>query len=159
MSERARLSVSIHKTLRNRPIKMECTKFKKKQRKQKPFILIHGIEGYRIENDIKNSITRIHSVDDRTFPCHKAKALSLRLCCFWKLMDVLYIHWDNIANLLIYFSILLAFIHSPQTDHTITATQFIFRKFKINIMICSLLSFKTKQKNHLFIPNKSLMGT
>ena len=59
---------------------------------------------------------------------------------------MLYIHWNNIANLFIYLRILIASIHSPQTDYTITATQFIFRKFKINIMICSLLSFKTKQK-------------
>lgn len=111
---------------------MECTKSKKKtkqKKKKNPSYSYIGLKVYRIENDIKNSITRIHSIDDRTFPCHKAKALSLRLCCFQKLMEVLYIHWNNIANLLIYSRILIAFIHSPRTDHTITATQFIFRKF------------------------------
>lgn len=74
-------------------------------------------------------------------------------------MEMLYIHWNNIANLSIGFRILIAFIRSPQTNHTITATRFILGKFKVNTMICSLLSFKTKQKNYLFIPNKSLMGT
>lgn len=141
---------------------MECTKSKEGNQRAGKTFTFTGLKGYRIKSDRKNSITRIHSVHDRTFPGHKAKALSLRLCCFQKLMEVLYIHWNNIANLLIYFRILIALIHSPQTDHTITATRFIFRKiFKINIMICSLLSFKTKQNKsyHLFIPNKSLMGT
>lgn len=57
--------------------------------------------------------------------CHKAKALCLRLCCFQRLMEVLYIHWNNKAKLLIDFRILIAFEHSPQTNHTITATQLI----------------------------------
>lgn len=87
----------------------------------------------------------------------RKKALCLRLCCFQRGMEVLYIHWNNKANLLIDFRIVIAFVHSSQTNHTITATQFIFIKFKIHIMICSLLLFKTK--DYLFIPNKSLMGT
>lgn len=117
-----------------------------KEKSKEPSYSYIGLKGYRIENDIKNSITRIHSCWWQNIPCHKAKALNLRLCCFQRLMEVLYIHWNNIANLLIDFRILITFIHSPQTNHTITATQFIFRKFKVNIMICSLLSFKTKQK-------------
>lgn len=46
----------------NRPIKMECTKFKQKKKgSKKPSYSYIGLKGYRIENDIKNSITRIHS--------------------------------------------------------------------------------------------------
>lgn len=139
---------------------MQCPKSKEGRKREAKTFIFTGLKGYRIKNDRKNPSTRIHSVDDRTFSCHKAKALGLRLCCFQKSVEVLYIHWNNIANLLIQFRILIAFIHSPQTDHTITATQFISRKIlKINIMICSLLSFKINKKSYLFIPKKSLMGT
>lgn len=55
---------------------------KRNKGSRNPLYSYTGLKVYRIENDIKNSITRIHSVDDRTFPCHKAKALDLRLCCF-----------------------------------------------------------------------------
>lgn len=77
---------------------------------------------------------------------HVIKQKHFKAVLLSKLLEVLYIHWNNIANLFIYLRIVIASIHSPQTDYTITATQFIFRKFKINIMICSLLSLKTKQK-------------
>lgn len=41
---------------------MECTKFKQKKKgSKKPSYSYIGLKGYRIENDIKNSITRIHS--------------------------------------------------------------------------------------------------
>lgn len=69
---------------------------------------------------------------------------------------MLYIHWNNIASLSIGFRIVIAFIRSPQTNHTITATQFILGKFKINTMICSLLSFKTNKK--LFIYTKQIFN-
>lgn len=53
---------------------MECTKFKKKKEGSKTSSNSYiGLKGYRIENDINNSITRIHSVDDRTFHVIKQK--------------------------------------------------------------------------------------
>lgn len=156
--QRAGGSVFYTQDLWNRPIQMECTKFKTGKKRKQNNLFTHTQDWKaRLENDIKNSITRIHACGWQNILSHKAKAWRLRLCCFQRLMEMLYIRWNKIANLSIGFRIFIAFIRSPQTNHTITATQFILGKF--NTMICSLLSFKTKQKSYLFIPNKSLMGT
>lgn len=103
MSESARLSVlDTKRTKQAYEEGMYKTQEEKKKPKEKPPYSHTTLEGDRTENEGRNSSTRTHSVDDRTFRCHKAKALSLRLCSFQKLMEVLYIHWNNMANVLVY---------------------------------------------------------